>query len=107
MGVPVFKQNIFVRMFSGVRVFLFTAVVCAVIFVGISQAAQANRDEAMRVLEEAILRAAVQSYAINGYFPESVDYIVENFGIYISRRFVVHYDVFASNMLPDIQVLER
>lgn len=106
MGVQVFKKNRFLAMFSGVRVVLFSAIVIGVVFVGISQAAEANRAEGLRVLEEAILRAAVHSYAVNGYFPESIEYITENFGIYVGRRFVVHYEVFASNVLPDIRVFE-
>jgi hypothetical protein len=106
MGVPVFEKNPFVKLFSGVRLFVFTLIFVGVVIFGVSQAAEANRAEGIRLLEEAIMRAAVHSYAVNGFFPESLDYIVENFGIHIDPRFLVHYDVFASNIVPDIRVFE-
>jgi len=107
MGVPIFKKGFFSSVFSGVRAVFFTLVIIGIIFVGLGQAAEANRAEGVRLLEEAIIRAAVHSYAVNGYFPESIEYIVDNFGIYVDTSlFVVHYDVFASNLLPDIRVLE-
>ncbi|MCL2386596.1 MAG: hypothetical protein FWC89_03500 [Defluviitaleaceae bacterium] len=107
MGVTVFKKGFFSSIFSGARVVVFTIAVLVVILIGISQAAEANRAEGMRLLEEAIVRAAVHSYAVHGYFPESLDYIVDTFGIHIdTTRFVVHYEVFAANILPDIRVFE-
>jgi hypothetical protein len=107
MGVPVFKKGFFSSIFSGVRLVVFTLVLLVVIVVAVSQAAEANRAEGIRLLEDAIVRAAVHSYAVNGFFPASLDYIEQNFGIHIDHsRFVVHYDVFASNILPDIRVFE-
>ena len=106
MKMRVFKKNIFLRIFSGVRTVFFTLVIFAIIFAGISQAAAANKTQAKRVLEEAIMRAAVHSYAVNGYFPPSLEYIRENFGVH-TGRFVVHYEVFAANLLPFIRVFDR
>jgi hypothetical protein len=108
MGVPVFKKNIIEKIFFGVRAFFFTLVIFAIVFIGLQSAARANRAEGVRLLEDALVRAAVHSYAVNGYFPESVEYITENFGIHIdSARYIVHYEVFAVNLLPDIRVFER
>ncbi|MDR0273269.1 MAG: hypothetical protein LBI27_08145 [Clostridiales bacterium] len=85
----------------------FAVIVFGAFFAGLNQADRASGAEGVRLLEEAILRAAVHSYATAGYFPESVDYIVENYGIYIDgTRYVVHYDVFAANILPVIRVFE-
>ena len=92
---------------SGLAPLVFTLAIMAIVLVGLSQAEQSSRAEGVRLLEEAITRAAVHSYSINGYYPESLAYITETFGIYIDRtRFVVHYEVFASNLLPDIRVFE-
>ena len=57
-------------------------------------------------LEKAISNAAVSCYAIEGSYPPSVEYLVEHYGIQIdTKRFTVKYELFASNLMPDITVL--
>lgn len=86
---------------------VFTVAILVIVMAGLRTADESSRAEGRRLLEEAILRVAVHSYAVEGYFPESIAYIVENYGIHIDlTRFVVHYDVFAANLLPNIQVFE-
>lgn len=56
-------------------------------------------------LRDAIRRASVQCYAIEGRYPPSVEYLEENYGIKIDRdRYDVFYSGFASNFMPDITV---
>lgn len=58
------------------------------------------------VLEDAIHRAMVQCYAIEGIYPPSVEYLEENYGIVIDReQYAVFYDGFASNVMPQISVV--
>ena len=86
---------------------LFTFAVVGLIVFGLSQAEETSRAEGMRILEESINRAVVQNYASEGRYPESLSYIEEKYGISIDRtKYVVHYSVFASNILPDIMVIE-
>ncbi|MCL2365019.1 MAG: hypothetical protein FWC71_10205 [Defluviitaleaceae bacterium] len=100
-----FKKSLIASLLSGILPLLFTLAVMAVIFVGIQQAGDSGEAEGIRLLEEALMRVAIHSYAVNGYFPATVDYIIDNFAVYVDRtRFVVHYVVFADNMLPDIRV---
>ncbi|CBK76046.1 putative uncharacterized protein [Clostridium sp. CAG:149] len=57
-------------------------------------------------LRDAIRRASVQCYAIEGRYPPSVEYLEEHYGIVIDRdRYHVFYDGWASNVMPDITVL--
>ena len=63
--------------------------------------------EGSETLRKAIAHASVQCYAIEGRYPPSVDYLVENYGIQIDeKRYSVFYDGFASNVMPDITVVE-
>lgn len=67
-----------------------------------------QRDLARAQLEEALTRAAVACYAAEGAYPQSVDYLQEYYGVRIDEeRFVVVYDAFAENLMPDITVLEN
>ena len=86
---------------------LFTLAVVFIIVSGLEQTEAASRVEGLRLLEDSLRRAVVVAYAIEGRYPESVAYIEENFGVYIDwTRYHVHYRIFASNLMPDIVVVE-
>ena len=56
----------------------------------------------------AVLQAAVQCYAVEGSYPASLDYLEENYGLLVNHdRFIVTYEAFASNLMPQVNVLER
>lgn len=51
--------------------------------------------------------AAVACYAAEGVYPPDLAYLEEHYGIQIDRtRYRVFYDIFGSNLMPDITVLE-
>lgn len=61
----------------------------------------------LQQLEQAIWRAAVVCYATEGRYPPDIQYLEENYGIQINaRKYIVEYQVYAQNMMPDITVLE-
>lgn len=65
-------------------------------------------EQAAAALRQAVVDAAVQCYAVEGKYPESLDVLEQEYGVQINHaRFIVTYDVFASNQLPDITVLEK
>ena len=66
------------------------------------------RQESREAIREAVLRSAVQCYAVEGAYPESLAYLEEHYGIQVDEaRYTVDYSVFASNLMPDITVLEN
>jgi hypothetical protein len=106
-NVRVFRKGFFSSLLAGIVPLAFTLIIMVMVIFGLRQTEASNRAEGVRLLEEAIMRVVIHNYAIEGYFPESLDYIVENYGIFIDHtRFVVHYDAFATNLLPDIRVFE-
>jgi hypothetical protein len=87
---------------------VFTLVVMGMIVYGLRQTEAASRAEGLRILEESIRRAVVMGYAIDGRYPESIAQIEQNFGVHINWDvYHVHYAIFASNIMPDIMVIER
>ena len=99
----VFKKSLIASLISSIAPIIFTLATIIIILIGLRQAERSAREEGFRLLEEAITRAAVHNYAITGRFPESLSYISEKYKLYIdTTRFVVHYEVFAENILPDI-----
>ncbi len=64
--------------------------------------------ENLQQLEEALRRGCVACYASEGVYPPSLDYLEEHYGVQIDRgRYIVHYDIFAENLMPDIKVMEN
>ena len=59
-------------------------------------------------LEDSVRRAAVACYAAEGAYPPDVDYLIEHYGLSVDEsRYIVHYDIFAENLMPDITVLDN
>lgn len=56
---------------------------------------------------EAVHNAAVTCYAVEGAYPDDLEYLRRNYGLaYDQSRYMVRYSAFASNLLPEIYVTE-
>ena len=65
-------------------------------------------EEGRLQLEESVRRAAVTCYAVEGIYPPDLEYLQEHYGIQVDEKnYYVFYEVFASNMMPDITVVEK
>ena len=85
------------------------AALCLVLF--ISSLASVDRqqgEEGRQQLETALRRAAVACYAAEGVYPPTVEYLQQHYGVQIEEeRYIVFYEIFANNLMPDITVLEK
>lgn len=76
--------------------------------IGVSRLEQGQREEGKRQLETALRRAAVACYAAEGAYPQDLSYLTEHYGVQVNeKRYTVYYDIFGSNIMPDITVLEN
>lgn len=84
-------------------------VIIAVLFInGLRQASASSRSESVRIATDSIMRAVVSCYAVEGSYPESYEYLKKNYGVSVDEsKYIVHYDIFASNIMPDVSVIER
>ena len=56
---------------------------------------------------DAVRNAALTCYAVEGAYPNDVEYLRSHYGLaYDESRYFVTYDAFASNQLPEINVVE-
>ncbi len=87
-----------------VRFALFAAVLVACLLM-ITQLSGSVDDEQLALAENAVRRSAAQCYAIEGFFPDSIDYLEQNYALCLDReRFVYHYNYIGANLMPDIRV---
>ena len=71
-------------------------------------AQESMREQAAQSVRTAVMDAAVQCYVLEGAYPRSLSYLEENYGVQINHsRFIVSYEAYASNQMPDIAVFER
>lgn len=56
---------------------------------------------------DAVHNAALTCYAVEGAYPEDLNYLRQNYGLsYDENRYFVVYSAFASNLMPEIRVME-
>ena len=57
---------------------------------------------------DAVRRAALTCYAVEGAYPQSLEELERGYGLaYNKDAYIVSYDAFASNIMPNIQVLRK
>lgn len=84
------------------------AVFIVVLFLVSGSMSKTSEAEQKKALESAIVRDVVHCYAIEGSYPESLDYIEKNYGLtYNKDLFFVDYRPIASNIMPDITIIEK
>ena len=49
----------------------------------------------------------ITCYAQEGRYPESIEYLKENYQLHISDDYDVYYDIFAENIMPDVRVVRK
>ena len=56
---------------------------------------------------EAVHNAALTCYAVEGAYPTNLEYLRRNYGLaYDQDRYLVRYDSYGMNLMPDISVVE-
>ena len=87
---------------------VFIAVVLLFFLSAVGNLQAGNGEEGKKQLEQALQRCAITCYATEGIYPPDVEYMKEHYGIQIDEeRYLVNYEVFAENLMPDITVLEK
>lgn len=68
----------------------------------------ASEDAQLEMVENAVRDAVITCYAVEGAYPSDLQYLVDNYGLYYDKdTYIVFYDAFASNVMPEIRVRLR
>lgn len=75
---------------------------------GVHEASELSDREGLRMAEQAVRQAAVSVYALEGAYPASYEDLKDRSGLAVDEgKYIVAYDIFASNVMPEITVMER
>ena len=99
------KESRHVQMRGIIITALAFAITVLVLVFALSQVDERSEQQQAKALENAIMRATLTCYAVEGRYPATVRYLKENYGVvYNEDKYIVVIDSFG-NMLPDIRVL--
>ena len=71
----------------------------------VNTAERAARTQETDLIRDAVRSAALTCYAVEGAYPQSLEALKHGYGLaYNEDAYIVVYDAFASNVMPDIQV---
>lgn len=74
---------------------------------GVDRAAKLSDRDGLRAAEQAVRQAAVSCYALEGAYPASYEELKRRSGIALDDEYVVFYEIFASNIMPEVTVIRR
>lgn len=90
-----------------IAVVLSAAVIITAVFI-VRSSDESRKNENLRIIENGVRKAATECYAVEGFYPESIEYLKENYSLYIDGNIcIVHYSPVSSNIMPDIRVLAK
>ncbi len=101
-----FKSNIF----KWIQPFLLIIIiiVAVVSVVSMDEFWKNSNDAQPDRIKEAIERACVQCYALEGSYPPDLEYLSEHYGLILNEdKYFYYYEIFASNVMPYVEVYER
>ena len=88
-------------------VVLFAAIAVWVVR-GVQEAARISDEEGLRLAREAIERAVVSCYSLEGVYPATYEDLKAKSGLAVDEdKYIIFYDIFASNIRPYVTVMER
>ena len=72
-----------------------------------SVSSESDKEE-YQTLETALTRSITQGYAVEGNYPESLDYLKKSYGLhYDEEKFFVDYQPLGSNIIPDVTIIKK
>ncbi len=96
-----FRSNVLVS--AGIAVLLLV-----LFWGGINRIDDISRRQELILTEQAIRKAVIQCYAVEGIYPARLSYLEENYHLRIDTdHYYVVYNCVSSNFMPEIEVFER
>lgn len=90
------------------KTILSIALAVLILLVGLCRLEENRRSQGRQRLEDSVRRTVAACYAAEGFYPPLVEYMEENWGLqYHKDRYVISYEIFASNLMPRVTVLEK
>lgn len=102
------KKDIDLKTISTIVITILIAFLAVYLMFSMSKYNERTNERQTREIVRVIQKAAIQCYALEGSYPPDMEYIADNYGVILDEvRYIYHYEVYGSNIMPDIQVFQR
>lgn len=89
-------------------IYIITPVLILIFYLLIGSVSKTTIDKQEESLRNAINKNVMHCYAVEGYYPPSLDYLKEHYGLtYNEDLFVVDYRPIGSNIRPEFTILRQ
>ena len=79
--------------------------VIGVLLMGFNNAFSVVNDSDLSRVKQNIKDGIIECYAIEGKYPESIEYLKDNYGVYFNdESYQIHYRYLGLNMMPEFDV---
>ena len=96
------------RPYTGVISVLLFFIILVFLYTAVQALSERSLEEQEQNLIRALRQSTVQWYAVEGFYPENLEYLVEHYGIhYDPDTFFVDYQPAAQNIMPEITVIRK
>lgn len=100
------KKLLTLLRFLAMPVLMMAAV--SILLISVGNVSERQQAESLKQMEDAIHKAVLNCYAIEGSYPATIEYVEEHYGLQIDHeKYDVFYEVFAQNLMPEVTVLEK
>lgn len=83
-------------------------IVCFLFLNSVQHLSRASRQHQKEALEAAVQQGIAYCYALEGSYPESLDYLKEHYGLHYNEDlFFIDYRLQGGNIYPDITIIEQ
>ena len=74
---------------------------------GLNNTQAATAEQRIETVRRSVINGAVLCYSIEGFYPESLDYLKDNYGLNIDgKKYLVHYRYVSADIKPSVIVTE-
>lgn len=85
-----------------------SAAAVTIVTVSIANSNESRKSENLHIIENGVRAAATECYAVEGFYPDNLQYLIDNYSLHIDDdRCIVHYSPVSSNIMPDIRVIAK
>ena len=103
-NIPSLRKRIVESMNFSIFFFI---IVIFVFLMGISFIASTSSKDQTQILTDAVNKDIIHCYAVEGYYPPSLKYIEDHYGLtYDKSRYLVDYVPVGDNIMPSVTILE-
>ncbi len=102
------KPSLKKRITESVNFSVFFFVIVIVVFMfGISFIASTSSRDQKKILTDAVSKDIIHCYAIEGYYPPSLSYIEDHYGLtYDKSKYLIDYVPVGDNIMPSVTIVE-